>query len=91
MERYGHTAIAHDGIMYMFGGQKEGTYFNDLFIFNSSTCKCLIKQPVIIRLLKRTVYIVNSTPHWDKVIYSNECPEPRSGHVSAIFENKLYM
>lgn len=39
VERSGHSAVAHDGIMYIWGGQNEGNYFNDLFIFNSSTCK----------------------------------------------------
>lgn len=42
MERSGHSAVAHEGIMYMWGGQKEGNYFNDLFVFNSSTCKAYI-------------------------------------------------
>lgn len=39
IERSGHSAVAHEGIMYIWGGQKEGNYFNDLFVFNSSTCK----------------------------------------------------
>lgn len=39
IERSGHSAVAHEGIMYIWGGQNEGNYFNDLFIFNSSTCK----------------------------------------------------
>lgn len=38
-ERWGHSAVSNDGIMYIWGGQQEGNYFNDLFIFNSSTCK----------------------------------------------------
>jgi hypothetical protein len=38
IERSGHSAVMHDGIMYIWGGQNEGSYFNDLFIFNSSTC-----------------------------------------------------
>lgn len=38
-ERWGHSAVANDGIMYIWGGQQEGNYFNDLFIFNSSTCE----------------------------------------------------
>lgn len=38
-ERSGHSAVAYEGIMYIWGGQNEGNYFNDLFIFNSSTCK----------------------------------------------------
>ena len=40
-ERSGHTAVAHEGMMYVFGGQQEGNYFNDLFLFNTSTCKLL--------------------------------------------------
>ncbi|KAI8091536.1 hypothetical protein BDF21DRAFT_376285 [Thamnidium elegans] len=36
-ERSGHSAVAHEGVMYIWGGQNEGNYFNDLFIFNSST------------------------------------------------------
>lgn len=39
VERSGHSAVAHEGIMYIWGGQNEGNYFNDLFMFNSSTCK----------------------------------------------------
>jgi hypothetical protein len=41
-ERSGHTAVAHEGMMYVFGGQQEGNYFNDLFLFNTSTCKLLV-------------------------------------------------
>ncbi|CEP17636.1 hypothetical protein [Parasitella parasitica] len=69
--RWGHSAVASDGIMYIWGGQVEGNYFNDLFIFNSST--------------------FNSVPRWEQINYNNECPEPRSGHVSTIYENKLYI
>ncbi|KAI8977696.1 hypothetical protein BDF20DRAFT_581865 [Mycotypha africana] len=58
--------------MYIWGGQQDGHYFNDLFFFNTST--------------------FNHTPRWEQVIYaSSECPQPRSGHISVIFENKLYI
>jgi hypothetical protein len=36
-------------------------------------------------------HIVQTTPRWEQLGYNNEGPEPRSGHISAIFENKLYM
>lgn len=44
IERSGHSAVAHEGIMYMWGGHKDGSYFNDLFVFNSSTCKSTLTK-----------------------------------------------
>ncbi|CAO3703301.1 unnamed protein product [Rhizopus stolonifer] len=33
-ERTGHSCSMHEGAVYIWGGQKEGRYFNDLFLFN---------------------------------------------------------
>ncbi|KAG1459251.1 hypothetical protein G6F46_005015 [Rhizopus delemar] len=33
-ERAGHSCVMHEGIIYIWGGQKEGRYLNDLFLFN---------------------------------------------------------
>ncbi|KAL4208829.1 hypothetical protein AB4K20DRAFT_1912749 [Rhizopus microsporus] len=33
-ERSGHSCVMHEGIVYLWGGQRNGHYFNDLFIFD---------------------------------------------------------
>ncbi|KAI8992545.1 hypothetical protein BDB01DRAFT_738618 [Pilobolus umbonatus] len=71
MERSGHTAITQDGMVYIWGGQIEGKYFNDLFMLNTST--------------------LNSNARWEQIAYNNEGPEPRSGHISALYENTMYI
>ncbi|KAI8342211.1 hypothetical protein EDC96DRAFT_487126 [Choanephora cucurbitarum] len=73
-ERSGHSVATQDNAMFIFGGQKEGHYFNDLYVFNFDT--------------------LSTSPRWEQIAFSNkagDCPEPRSGHVSVIFDNKLYI
>ncbi|OBZ90202.1 Tip elongation aberrant protein 1 [Choanephora cucurbitarum] len=73
-ERSGHSVATQDNAMFIFGGQKEGHYFNDLYVFNSDT--------------------LSTGPRWEQLTFNNkagDCPEPRSGHVSVIFDNKLYI
>ncbi|KAG1383455.1 hypothetical protein G6F60_008060 [Rhizopus arrhizus] len=36
-ERSGHSCVIHEGIIYIWGGQRDGRYFNDLFLFNISS------------------------------------------------------
>jgi alpha-tubulin suppressor-like RCC1 family protein len=38
-ERSGHSCVIHEGIIYIWGGQRDGRYFNDLFLFNISSGK----------------------------------------------------
>jgi hypothetical protein len=38
-ERSGHSCVMHEGIAYLWGGQKDGHYFNDLFIFDVNSGK----------------------------------------------------
>ena len=38
-ERAGHSCVMHEGIIYIWGGQKEGRYLNDLFLFNINPSK----------------------------------------------------
>lgn len=41
--RSGHTISAHNGKMYVWGGQHQGQYLNDLLIFSLKDCKLYVK------------------------------------------------
>lgn len=94
-ERSGHSVATQDNAMFIFGGQKEGHYFSDLHVFNTNTCKVTLfsfRSYWITNLFLN--YTVSSKPRWEQINYNNkagDCPKARSGHVSAIFDNKLYM
>ncbi|KAI9289530.1 hypothetical protein BC943DRAFT_300260 [Umbelopsis sp. AD052] len=69
--RSGHSAILHGMNMYVWGGECDGIYFNDLLHFD--------------------VNALNSGPRWRVLQPQNEGPSPRSNHVSALVNNKLYI
>lgn len=88
VERSRHSASIVDGVMYVWGGQRAGRYLNDMIAFNTNTCKS-----VLIMLLRMilTSIIDPSNPHWEFIQPNNEGPSARAGHVSVVFDNKLYM
>ncbi|CAO3619833.1 unnamed protein product [Cunninghamella blakesleeana] len=74
-ERSGHTAVAIGGIMYVWGGQSHGRYFNEVLAFNTSTYS---DNP-------HWDLIHNGSNERGPV------PNGRSGHTSVVFENRLYI
>ncbi|KAI9252107.1 hypothetical protein BY458DRAFT_443957 [Sporodiniella umbellata] len=39
IERTGHSCCVHEGVVYVWGGQREGRYFSDLFSFQMNPSK----------------------------------------------------
>ncbi|KAI8080017.1 uncharacterized protein BX664DRAFT_303192 [Halteromyces radiatus] len=70
-ERSGHSAVTVGGIMYIWGGQQNGRYYNELLAFNTSS------------------YPEN--PHWELVHNGKDGPTGRAGHVSVVYDNRLYV
>lgn len=86
VERSGHSvAIDDNDTLYFWGGQRAGRYLNDLFAFNASTCMYFITIWILI------MYLSISIDLWDYIPSNNDGPAGRSGHVSCVFENTLYM
>ncbi|CEI92921.1 hypothetical protein RMCBS344292_07168 [Rhizopus microsporus] len=69
--RSGHTISAHNGKMYVWGGQHQGQYLNDLLIFS------LKDYP--------------AKAEWEFVPSTGPAPSPRAGHISVVYDNKLYI
>ncbi|KAG1047224.1 hypothetical protein G6F43_010318 [Rhizopus delemar] len=69
--RSGHTMSAHNGCIYVWGGQHRGQYLNEMIIFD------LKEYP--------------SKAEWQFISQTSKAPAPRAGHISAVYENKLYI
>ncbi|KAI9307903.1 hypothetical protein BJ944DRAFT_237469 [Cunninghamella echinulata] len=74
-ERSGHTAVAIGGIMYIWGGQHHGRYYNEVLAFNTSNYS---DNP-------HWDLIHNGNNDQGPI------PTGRSGHTSVVFENRLYI
>lgn len=82
--------------MYIWGGHYQRKYLNDLCAFNVKDCMnlLLLYHSFFFVLLLTTLFVVVVDPtkaEWEFISYENQGPSPRSGHVSVIHENKLYM
>lgn len=75
--------------MYIWGGHFQRKYLNDLCAFNVRECRYNIKYKNT--FFFNIFYLDPSKAEWDFIPYENQGPSPRSGHVSAIYDNKLYM
>ncbi|EIE86980.1 hypothetical protein RO3G_11691 [Rhizopus delemar RA 99-880] len=62
---------AHNGCIYVWGGQHRGQYLNEMIIFD------LKEYP--------------SKAEWQFISQTSKAPAPRAGHISAVYENKLYI
>ncbi|KAI9264745.1 hypothetical protein BY458DRAFT_513843 [Sporodiniella umbellata] len=69
--RSGHTISAHNGSIYIWGGQSQGHYLNDLYEFR------LREYP--------------TKTNWVPILYTNQSPSPRTGHMSVVYNNRLYI
>ncbi|RUS22386.1 hypothetical protein BC937DRAFT_89461 [Endogone sp. FLAS-F59071] len=86
--RFGHSAVVVGSRMFIFGGQVDDHYLNDLIVFDVNTRK----NSYLIFILYRHLNTVTSTaPQWDFVVAGNEAPAGRRGHISAYHDGKVYI
>ncbi|KAI8391779.1 uncharacterized protein BYT42DRAFT_208257 [Radiomyces spectabilis] len=87
--------------MYIFGGQRGNHYFNDLYAFNTSTCKSVARTTKITTVKYSSIELLSFGPfrtfvdpanaRWECLSSGNEGPTGRSGHASVIYDNKFYI
>ena len=53
--RYGHAACMNDTRFYVFGGQVEGEFMNDLWSYDIKQCPLLRPELVLIRADRRSI------------------------------------
>ncbi|KLO08605.1 galactose oxidase [Schizopora paradoxa] len=75
--RYGHTLSAVGPMLYVFGGQREGTFFNDMWSFDLRSLRDYKTNPLRWELV-----------HEDGAI---KVPARRTGHVSVSDGDKIYI
>ncbi|KLO08594.1 galactose oxidase, partial [Schizopora paradoxa] len=75
--RYGHTLLVVGSILYVFGGQREGAFFNDMWSFD-------LRSPRDYKI---------TPPKWELVHEdgATKAPSGRTGHTSVAFEDKIYI
>lgn len=87
--RYGHAACMHDTRFFVFGGQAEGAFMNDLWTYD-------IKQRELVNLiltgasLSRLV-VTGSSHRWEQIQYSSPPPPRRTGHILTAHQGSLYV
>lgn len=85
--RYGHAVAMHDSSFYVFGGQVDGSFMNDMWLFDLNSCEYTALSHSLIRTKSPSVVV--HEPQWQQVIPVNKPPPARTGHVMIIHENKL--
>ena len=77
--RYGHTIYFVDPRLLVFGGQDEGTYFNDLYVFDGSDSPETLSDP---------------TADWEVRLPNDAHPDgplARADHTMISWDEKLYL
>ncbi|POG61098.1 hypothetical protein GLOIN_2v1706619 [Rhizophagus irregularis DAOM 181602=DAOM 197198] len=87
--RYGHTSTLIGTTVYIFGGQDYMNHLNDLISFDIKNFKLQKKKNKFKLSLGKGHN--NVLPSWSFIIPNNSPPPPRSGHVSCVYENKIYI
>lgn len=44
--RYGHAVAMHDSSFYVFGGQVDGSFMNDMWVFDLNSCKHVLSSAI---------------------------------------------
>ncbi|RIA93152.1 hypothetical protein C1645_722866, partial [Glomus cerebriforme] len=86
--RYGHTSTLIGTTVYTFGGRNNEHYLNDLISFDTKNLKFQKKKS---KFMKLSLNKGNQIPSWNFIAPKNSPPPARSGHVSCVYQNKIYI
>lgn len=89
--RYGHSVAMVGSKFFIFGGQVDGEFLNDLWCFDLNTCQP--SHPVSESRLTSLPHTVKSSPAWEliKPAPGNEPPPRRTGHIMLSMDDTIYM
>lgn len=87
--RYGHSVAMCGSRFFVFGGQVDGEFLNDLWCFDLNTreplpyfCSTLANPPAA---------LVKTSPLWELVSPVNKPPPRRTGHIMVSLGDIIYM
>jgi hypothetical protein len=89
--RYGHAAAIVGTVFFVFGGQVDGAFLDDIWAFDLNTCKfeswfpaCQVNLSIIV--------LVRTRAAWERYDpTSPERPARRTGHICVPYQDKLVM
>ncbi|CAG8528663.1 12455_t:CDS:2 [Acaulospora morrowiae] len=87
----GHTATTIGSVLYIFGGQKFGKYYNDLICLDLKALKLQRKKSKFNKFSLGRSRANSVAPCWSVVNTKGEHPPVRSGHTACSYENKIYV
>ena len=92
--RHGHAATMAGSKFFVFGGQREGEFLNDLWAFDLHSRKPSfpIQHPSVVQILSQN-FPVRSKVAWEhfEPTPGSERPAQRRGHSCIIFDNQMIM
>lgn len=79
--RYGHAVAMVGSKFYMFGGQVDGEFLNDLWAFDLNSCKFIITYITFIPVYSDLLVRTRAT--WEPIEPAEGSPRPahRTGHI----------
>jgi Galactose oxidase, central domain len=93
--RYGHAVTMVGSKFFVFGGQVDGEFLNDMWAFdlNSRTFTYLLPPRAILHLEFLNISSVKSKPTWESYepAPGNEKPPRRTGHASVTHGDRIVM
>ena len=87
--RYGHAVTLVGSKFFVFGGQVDGEFFNDLWAFDLNTCASFYCSPSIPPL---TTASVRTRATWELIEPATpEKPAQRTGHACVTYQDRIIM
>ncbi|TCD61305.1 Negative regulator of mitotic exit [Steccherinum ochraceum] len=89
--RYGHAMCAVDEVIYIFGGQLDGTFMNDIWALDLSFPQSPLHKSE--RLLSGYLDFSGTMkdPMWDPIVSKTQAPVKRTNHIWVPFERCIYL
>lgn len=75
---------------YIYGGQVDGEFLDDLWCFDLSSCEC---DFLWTSCLSSTLPVKRGNPQWDNLSSppGTKAPAKRTGHVLVTYGDKLFL
>jgi hypothetical protein len=99
--RYGHAVCMYNNLFFVFGGQENNEFFNDIWVFNLSNSMSLRAHQFRSSGARTRVNESFGFPpsavksdeggSWERVVPENKGPSARTGHIAVTYKDHIFV